>query len=44
MCKGLHAPGIVGLNIHITCIVKYIDAGGASCPGIGEINISVSLL
>jgi hypothetical protein len=31
--EGLHAPGIVGLNIYVTCILEYIDGGGASCLG-----------
>jgi hypothetical protein len=61
-------PGIAELNIYVRCIVKYIDAGSASClgnrrvkyfhtfiveyidivrtscPGIGGLNISISLL
>jgi hypothetical protein len=32
MQEGLHAPGIGWLNIYIWCILKYSDAGGASCP------------
>jgi hypothetical protein len=26
------------------CIVEYIDTGGASCPGIEGLNISISVL
>jgi len=30
--RGLHAPGIGGLNTFIKCIVGYIEVEGASCP------------
>jgi hypothetical protein len=37
-------PGIGGLNINITFIVKYIYVARASCPGIGGLIIYVRVL